>query len=375
MKTGIITIQDGENYGNRLQNYAMQESLRSLNILVDTIQYTIPNVSLCTRIVKTLKSIIKKIIRRKGLFDKRFESFHRFNSAYIKFSKNRIGINSVPPSILEEYDMFVVGSDQVWNTNFHEISDNIFYYLAVFAEPGKRIAYAASFGTQTISEEYMKIFQKELPLFKAVSVREKSGVAIAESCGSTAEVVVDPTLLLSRSDWEKIAKKPVMFSEQDYIVTYFLGEVDIRINQHIKNAAKGRRIVHLYNKYVREDRISSSWEYCMAPDEFVWLIEHASCVFTDSFHGSIFSILFHRPFQVFDRHIDGKDCGMGTRIDTLLGTFHLESCRGDIINPSGFPQEQEWKSVDEILSRERKKSLMFIINALDLNRQNQENDE
>ena len=98
----------------------------------------------------------------------------------------------------------------------------------------------------------------------------------------------------------------------------------------------------------------------------MWLIAHADCVLTDSFHGSVFSILYHRPFKVFERLINGKSGGMESRIDTLLGTFGLEACRGDINAPSGAPTDCDWDEVEKILAAEREKSLDFLKKALDL---------
>ena len=360
MKVGIITMAYGINYGNRLQNYAMQELLRDVGVSAETIRHTFDQeLSIPQKLILFLKKCVKRLIRydyESILRDKRFRSFDKSN---IQWGEIAFGTNSASAKLVNAYDYFIVGSDQVWNARFGDIKRNINIFLASFAPSEKRIAYAASFGTSEIAPGYEEFFQSELPKFKAISVREQEGVRLVEQCGAKAIAVLDPTMMRTRDQWDKLAKKPKFISDEHYVVTYFLGRRDETMSRHIESVAGERRIIHLNDK-------ANINIFSAPPDEFVWVLGHSDCVLTDSFHGSVFSILYHKPFMVFERLVDGKDGGMGSRIDTLLGTFHLEQCRGDIHAPGGTPMEGDWEQVEAILAEERKKSLAFLKHALDM---------
>lgn len=369
MTIAIITIAYGENYGNRLQNYAMQELLRGTGFHVVTLRHrAIKNGTLQLRLTRSIKNIIKGFFGRPydripKVRTKRFKTFNRDN---IVFSKEKLGNSIEPNKLNDSYDYFIIGSDQVWNTNHSDISSNISNFLATFASPEKRISYAASFGTSQIADGYDSIFKEELPKFKAISVRENEGVKLVEECGATATVVLDPTMMLTAEEWDKLAAKPEFVKDEPFMVTYFLGGRDEKMNEYISAAAQGRIVIQLDAQFTAREKIENLEAFTAPPDEFVWLFAHADCVLTDSFHGSVFSILYHRPFMVFDRLVKGKKSGMESRIDTLLSTFHLEHCRGDINNPIGEPVGGDWDEVERILSIERKRSLDFLKTALDL---------
>ncbi|MBR3241345.1 MAG: polysaccharide pyruvyl transferase family protein [Parasporobacterium sp.] len=373
MKIGIITIAYGENYGNRLQNYALQEILVSLGVKAETIKDISPHGwSLKKRIEIACREFISNIIKRKIIRYKRALSFSVFNKKYIKYSKIKFGYKSSYLSLNRTYDYFIIGSDQVWNTHFDDIRIKIYNMLAGFAEGNKRIAYAASFGQASIKKGCEQYFESELPLFKKISVREISGVELVKKCNAQAVVTLDPTMLINKDQWNRIERKPKMVPGGEYVVTYLFNQNDDRMKEYIRIVAGTKHIVNIFDIFVEQKNIDNPDIYSAAPDEFVWLISHASCVLTDSYHGAVFSIIFHKPFIVFDRLIDGQDGKMGGRIDTLLSTFGLESCRGDINNPTGLPVEPDWEKVDRILEKEREKSLQFLKNALDLESQNEQ---
>lgn len=369
MKAAIITIAYGENYGNRLQNYAMQETLKKLGLETATLRHQLTVGETGTRrLLRSIKNIAKRILGRpygkyRNMRAKRFKSFNRKNIVY---SKEVLGKNTAPGLLNNEYDHFIVGSDQVWNTEFGDISSNINNFLATFADGSKRIAYAASFGRSYIPQQYKTLFDSELPKFKAISVREVSGVPLVESCGAEAMAVLDPTMMLSAKLWDELAKKPKYVDNSAFIVTYFLGKRSETVDAFISKVANGRRIYNLESEQLSEEWIRNLDIYLTTPDEFVWMIAHADCVLTDSFHGTVFSILYHRPYMVFDRLINGKKSGMESRIDTLLDTFHMEQCRGNMDTPVGEPIGGDWSEVDRILSVEREKSLTFLKNALEI---------
>ena len=367
MKVGIVTIAYGENYGNRLQNYALQETLKRLGVKPKTIRDTSPHGwSLKKRIILQWTSIKKYIMGIDRHLIKRVLHFRRFNNRYIAYSVIKFGYPYSYGILKRLYPYFVVGSDQVWNAYFDDIKLRIYNMLASFADGNSRIAYAASFGQMTIRDDCKSFFLKELPQFKSISVRENSGVELVEQCGAKAVVTLDPTMLLTDAQWRQLEKKPKGIPEGEYIATYLFSKRDSKMNEYLNMIAGNKKIVHIYDKFAAPEQIDDPDIYSVAPDEFLWIVSHASCILTDSFHGAVFSIIFHKPFIVFDRVTSDVDSKMGSRIKTLLETFHIESCMGDIWNPSGFPEEQDWEHVDAILKKERENSTLFLRKALNL---------
>ena len=367
MKLAILTITDGQNYGNRLQNYALQEVLRDLGHEVTTIRRrTFHDRTPAQRSVQGAKNLVKSMLGRdyEAPTAARRKAFEAFNRRYLTFSDPVLHDNLAPPELAGQYDRFIVGSDQVWNAKFRIISDDLQNHLAAFAAPRQRIAYAASFGGDEIPEEYLPLFRQELPRFRAVSVREESGAALAERCGAKAEVVLDPTMLLPAERWQQIARKPGFVKDEPFIATYFLGGRTPEELQCIERLAAGRKVWHLEKEFLPKSAVADMAAFAAAPDEFVWLLSHADCVLTDSYHAAVFSILFHRPFCVFLRAPKDKMPDMSTRMKTLLGQFGLENhlFRSDETN--AVSEDYDADAVDRTLRQAREHSLRFLTGAL-----------
>lgn len=367
MKTGIITMTTGQNYGNKLQNYALQKTIQDLHYEVDTLKHKRASDFFWRKICFQIKKLIKKLIKRpyNRIIIYRIKRFKDFINNNIVFSKETLSFNNYPVGLSDKYDYFIVGSDQVWNAGFKVINEDLQNYLLQFARPEQRIAYAASFGTDSIASGYERYFKEELPKFKAISVREESGIKIVEECGAKAIVVLDPTMLLRADEWNEIAKKPTYVDNEAFIVTYFLGGRDDELIAYIKRIANGRKVYNLEIETAPESTIDSIEVFATSPDEFVWLISNADCVLTDSFHATVFSILFHKPFCVFERKVINESYKMGSRIATLLGTFHLERFRDVNRNFSVIPEKYETDELERILLIERKKSMNFLRSALE----------
>lgn len=366
-RIAILTITDGQNYGNRLQNYALQAVLKNKGFYVETIKRTtFRDKEQGTILLQHLKNVAKRVLGRptsKHILVRK-KRFSKFNKDNISFSNYTLHDNTSPPGLNSQYDFFVVGSDQVWNAGFRIIREDILNHLASFASNEKRIAYAASFGTDKIADGYEQFFKEELPKFKAISVREKTGLQIVEECAAKAEVVLDPTMLLDKQNWLKFAKKPDYVKNGHFIVTYFLGGRDKNVKEYIKQIANNSIVYNLDIESASENEIDSIDVFSTTPDEFVWLIANADCVLTDSFHATVFSILFHKPFCVFERKVINESYKIGSRIDTLLGMFHLERFRNSSYSIDIRPKEYEPIEIDRILEAERKKSIDFLRRAL-----------
>lgn len=371
MKVAILTITDGANYGNRLQNYALQETIRSMGVEVETIRRkTFRDKSGINRIFEKAKIIIKRCFGKNYnyYYEQRRKIFQDFNNKYVSFSTEIIGNNIAPNNLSNKYDYFVCGSDQVWNARIPIVKEDLNNYLAMFANKEKRIAYAASFGTNDIPEEDRMLFRKQLNQFKVIGLREEAGMDIVRDLtGRTdAKVVLDPTMLLSSEQWNNIIQKPDFVKENvPYIVTYFLGGRSSKISQYIKNLAnKSECIVYNLENEFKADNIDELEVYKAGPQEFVWLIKNAEYVLTDSFHATVFSILFHKKFCVFERKECEQGNNMNSRITTLLGYFGLEDWSDNIDNPTNIPMEYNGEYVDSVIRYKKQESVRFLKNAL-----------
>lgn len=338
MKTvNVITIYDLGNYGNRLQNYALTITLQKMNYKVyNLVKRNKEHKKTDLRIL--FLPVLKGDRKKKALRDKLF-----YNFAHLKLKKYYTN------------GFVICGSDQIWHPNWHGTP---FMFLA-FAPKNKRIAYSASFGVSTLPEDKKKEYAQFLSEMKAISVREESGAKIVKDLiGKDVPVLIDPTLMLEKADWQKISKKPDFPVPEKYLLTYYLGEVSQERNQYMKKVAseKGLGIIRLENHNTGE-----AW-WKTGPSEFLWLIEHCSLMCTDSFHGSVFSILMEVPFLVFNREDSMGD--MSSRIDTLLSKFKLENRKFN--NQQGADVfEKDYRHVQEILMIERKKALDYLKEALE----------
>ena len=246
------------------------------------------------------------------------------------------------------------GSDQVWNPKFDRLSD---VDLLSFATPEQRISFSASFGISELPENSKEKAKRELEKFKAISVREDRGKEIVEELTERkdVQVLVDPTMLLTSEEWDKVAKKPEQLKTDKYILNYFLGEISEKRKKEIERIAKENNceIINILDK--------NSPFYQTGPSEFLYLEKNAFLICTDSFHSSVFAILYNRPFVVFDR--EDSNVKMNSRLDTLLKKFKLENrWYKDKITEEQL--KVDYKESYIILKEERKKAKEFLENAI-----------
>lgn len=367
MNIAIITLNDNNNYGNRLQNYALEKYLkRYFKANVYTIWYDEKKLYMSTINLWNWKSLIKYIINKND-FRRYIRYFYiqdcirMYNIA--KFTKK---INTkldfcLKKNLADKYDYFIVGSDQVWNTNFWFKQNHKEARLLSFAPKKKCIAYAASFGIDKISNKYVNLLKRSLVDMKAISVRENSGRHIIEALiNKKVPVLVDPTILLSKEDWENIMIKPEWYCGEEYILTYFLGEP----LPMVKNIAK-RYNWKIYN-LMDKNNLNL---YTSRVEEFIYLISHAKLVYTDSFHASVFSIIMNTPFLVFNRKEKNMK-NMSSRINTLLNLFNFND-RYVVNGTCDLSIEKilnmDFNNVKNICNIELKKTTEYLQEAMDFN--------
>lgn len=356
-KIGIITLNGNVNYGNKLQHYAVQTVLGRYGFRVETIRCLYNTNSLMYNAKHFAKIILRKRYRTFLNFDKKI-NYYKHN---IYYNENSI----IDGKIGNVFDYYVVGSDQVWNASIKCFNS---LFLLPFTSNEKKISFSASFGISNLADNCKELFKNELMKFKGISVREDRGKEIIKELTnrSDIEVLVDPTMLLSSEEWDKVSKKPSMLKNNKYILTYFLGELSSDKKTEIDKIAKANdcQIINLLDK--------NSPFYTCGPSEFLYLEKNAFLICTDSFHSCVFSILYNKPFVVFDREQANIE-SLNSRIDTLLSKFKLEDRKyNGKLNDNYL--ECDYSNCYKILEKERKKATTFLNRVLEI-KENNENEE
>lgn len=326
-KIGIITIPDYNNYGNRLQNYAIKTFFEKKGFYVNTLEMN--DESFPKKKIRGIKLFLKKwklffAIHVFELLDGKVKGLKRYLK-FETFSKKYLNNRYIPSWNMEkckkigkEYDYIVLGSDQIWHPYVNK-TPNLFFGL--FVEPNKRVYFAPSFGVEQLTNEYSEIVKKNIQGVKKLSIRENAGKNIlAKLTSNEVAVLSDPTLLLTDKEWEVISKKPKNIPNE-YILSCFLGP----LNEKYINAKKEIEECLKFETYSIADKNNND-AFQTGPSEFVYAIKNAKFIITDSFHAVVFAIIFNKPFLVFSRlKEDLEKAGLDSRIDDLLEKFSLQN--------------------------------------------------
>ena len=370
LKIANLTLDGYFNYGNVLQRYAVCSLLAGLGAEVASLWFSykagfLPYLYSHYPWMKESwdwKTWVKLGINWKGVTGKWFSGQNAWEAARNAVIKSFVD-RYIPmrydvdfTRVADEYDYFLTGSDQVWNPYFADLEK----LFIKFAPGEKRIAYAASISCPEIPQDKLQAFIDGVNGMKEISVREQAGAdLIQQLTGRRVQVVADPTMLVTAEDWRSIARKPSWLKgDEQLLVTYFLGK---RPDSVIESIARenGLQIVNMLDERVFE-------HYAIAPEEWLWLIDHARFMYTDSFHGTVFSILFRTPFVVTERVDAGCASKMTSRIDTLLAKFDLSDRRGT--NANGYmiasPLDMHYGDVDKVLAEEKQKAKTYLCHAL-----------
>jgi len=361
MKVGVVTFHSANNYGATLQTWALQKVLKDLGADASVINYH-PDVidalydpMQLSKGPKRYAKILKlKMQGSKGL--KRYNKFQKFLKKNFKLTGDFRTYDQLKAANLA-LDAYIVGSDQVWNPT-HIGGYDPAYYLE-FAQAGaKKISYAASVGTDYINPKYKDNMKNALSTFTAISVRERSiKPAIEELAGRPVEVVLDPTLLLERKDYDEIKVKSSI--SEPYILLYMIEK-----NPQVITLAN-KLSVSLGMPVIQRRPIKGLTNelppfYTADAGEFLGLIEGASYVISNSFHGTVFSIIYGKPF-ISMLHSD-----TGSRVVDLLTELDLKSHivydLADFQGISNFKLDIE--AVSQRLGKMRQSSLAFLKKSL-----------
>lgn len=334
-KIGILTSTPsfGDNYGAVLQAYALQFYLQQRGFQAEDIRYQgekEPALGVKAGYVARFKGVFLSgdsltkslaVVATKRKRMTRECLFKEFLKDHLSLSPARVDYSTLQEQV-GRYNAFVCGSDQVWNPRVHGGKNDPGYFLQFASGKARTIAYAPSFGVSIIPEACKQNLSKYVGHIDFVSVREDSGARLlAEHAGIEAPVVVDPTLLLTASDWDAIAKKPEWLPDR-YIAVYKFGERS-EYDKLIKETARklGLEVVNI--PAAVDPVFKTRWN--IGPSEFLAIMRGAELVCTDSFHATVFSVIYRRPCIVFPRDVPGSAKSMNSRMEGLLRRLGLEA--------------------------------------------------
>lgn len=382
-KTGIVSCYFKNNYGSLLQAYATQKILDDFEISNETINID-GNIDFKNGKIKYYASqlfnftfikskfgmiklkIDKKVNKTLGKnITIRNNKFEEFRKNY-KLSKPFKTYNELNKNCTE-YENILLGSDQLW-LPVNVVAD--YYTLSWVPDDINKISFATSFGVSSIPDKYKKLYQKFLNRINYLSTREESGrKLIKDLTGRESNVVCDPTILFNKEEWMVIQKKEPIIKYK-YILCYFLGNnIEYRKFAERLKEKTGYKIVSLNHcdEYVKySDIFADDTPYDIGPSEFLNLIRNAEYVCTDSFHGTVFSLINNVKFFVFRRYNKKSKVSTNSRLDSLLEKVNLRErlLNGNEDIESVLRMNINFEEVDEKLEKFRDDSKEFLRNAL-----------
>ena len=363
-KVGVITMHKVLNYGSALQAYATQYALEKLGVSCEIIDYIFPN-----KFHKKNKKTIYARLRHfaSELYTgfariRKQKYFKAFYKEYLKLSgrtyNSPMEIFSIPPI----YDIYMVGSDQTWYVHDEE-GDKVFF-LSFAPKGAKKISYASSFGPVSAENKRLQQLKSELNDFSALSVRERNGQKIiADLIQKKACICLDPTLLLSKEEWGKLAMKSTLKIQKTYTLVYVVGyynpypfAVDF-----IKKVYEqtGLHIVLLFFNKFQElgTKDITHLHNGVSPYDFLSLFQNAALVITTSFHGTAFALNFERPFYSIINDKPTSDDRMLSLLLEVGAENRAIKCNSEI---SDISLKMDYTPISTKLQEKREDSIMYL---------------
>ena len=368
------------NYGGMLQGYALYSAIKSLGYSVDIISYDVrknansvyPSIIQQTKqygLSAAIPKVAEKVIAKgnffiKDILEERTKLFDEFE-ADIDADTELYSDDSIN-YLKREYRVFVSGSDQIWNPN----AVRNLYLQTFVSEPYRKISYAASIGRDSFSDYEANIMIPAINRFGTIGVREKTAKELlSKYISQSVTTVLDPTFLLSIKEWEKVSAKRLV--DEKYALVYFFSD-SLEVRKKAQEFCKERGLKLVVIPYAKQEyNLSDSKGPGMrmndvGPREFVSLIKNAEFVFTDSFHGAVFSLIHQIPFAVFERNKSGH-VSMNSRLYDLLELFHEKD---RLVNVDDFNRVTALSSIDsekikKAISSWRGFSLKFLSDSID----------
>ena len=357
MKIGIVTFHGALNFGSALPAFALTSVLERLGHDASIVDYRALDYEQYRLLQLNHPRSMLRIACRWNKYYSRLKAFETFLNRFLKLTnkayswRNENELNELST----QFNCFMCGSDQIWNLDC--TSGVVEPFFLSFAGDKRRVAYAPSLAHTSFKPENFdkKKVAELLSKFDYLSVREEETLPLFQPLvDKKIDVVLDPTLLLKAEDYSKLASREVV--ESGYIFVYLLRECPELIESASGIAeASGKRVVYISEKNFKIP--NSTNLFGVGPEEFVSLIAHSDLVLTNSFHATVFSVLFHKPFRVFatDRS--------GARMRDLLGNLGLSSrCTDAACTDEVLPAN--WNDVECRLDKLREHSWAYLRRAL-----------
>ena len=381
-KIALAMVYTKINYGTVLQAYATQLVLDSLGYYTETIEQREIDKTLKRKkifyfishvfekdLLKTKRGMIKKILLKKINYHSlksneivRKNRFDKFVNENFKFTPAFKTIDDLKRYI-NDFNTVIVGSDQIWLPQHIEAG---YYTLEWVPDNISRMSLSTSFGTKSIPHNMEQKAIHYLSKINYLSVREETGAEIIyKLTNRNAKVLCDPTMMISSKTWEQVAGNPYIENEP-YILCYFLGtnmqhrNFALRLKQHAK--CRIIALIHMDEYFEYDEEYADETPYDVGPAEFLGLIRNAKYVCTDSYHATVFSVLFHKEFFVFPRFEDKNKMSTNSRITTLLQ--HLGLMDRFIRNEEQKVANIYYEEVEEKILDLKKQAYDFIVNSI-----------
>lgn len=343
-KVGIITFHSSVNYGAVLQAYALKEKVSSICSDVGVINYKNKKIHDGLRLIKIDTSGIKVFVR--SLASMIFRAKKR--SSFNRFLKKRLNLIEYNDKSISECDVLITGSDQVWNNKLTDGDKT--YYLDFASNKQKKIAYAASFGDAYVDMD--NSYYELIKDFDMISLREENMVeSLNKKINKQVQVCCDPSLLLDSKQWDKIANKRLVY--KPYLFCFMIDYSD-ELMKYANKICEEKNLKLINNK--------NSFEFFVhqSPEDFLSWIKYADCVITNSFHGTVFSIIYHKQFSsmVFESNKTRK------RILEILNKLDLVDRIYKKNEENDMEKRENWSKIDSILNDYRTSSFEIMCNSL-----------
>lgn len=368
MKTGLITFHFAHHYGAQLQAYATMRAIQGLGHTCEIIDFRLPHTTRTNELFRRSASVRAAVADAHtalhySAFKARYDRFNSFVDEQMVLSSRRYTsfeeLKNDPPA----YDVYVAGSDQIWNPFIYADKQFEPAFLLDFVKEGRRISYAPSLGTPTLPPPYDEQFRHYLSSFDALSAREKRGQdLIRETAGRDARLVLDPTLLLTGAQWGELALPPR--EKGPYILCYFVSDPGAAAPYAQALAERtGWPIVQLAGAR-RKIPGAKELVFDAGPREFLGLFQNAACVCTNSFHGAVFSLQFDRPFFT---SMSPKELAQPTysRIYSLLSRLGCADRVIGLDSTAPVDAPMDYEAVHEKLAAARADSLAYLKSAIE----------
>ena len=363
MKAGLVTFYHIHHYGALLQAYATQRAVERCGGTCEIIDYYVNQNNALFRKPTGLGSAAADVhtALHYGPLKNRYQRFEAFAKEYLRISGHRFESFEELQNAELPYDLILSGSDQIWNPKIFPDGHFDPVFFGAFS-PRRKIAYAPSFGIPHVPEEMEEELRGYLKNFSHISTRERQGQTIVEEVtGETVPVVLDPTLLLDREEWGKAAHAPAQ--QGGYILCYCISK-PAALEPYIRQLAEktGLPVVQLCG--IRQKvHPKARCVLDAGPSEFLGLFRGASYVCTNSFHGTVFSVQFQKPFftAVAPTELAAPESSRTFSLLSRLGLTERIIGKGDT---AALTDPVDWAAVDEKLTAAREDSLAYLRAAL-----------